>query len=254
MPDQPTREEFDRLRATVVAQQAHIARLERAYRRRRRPGRGLPLVFAALLLALVPASLLAANPFQDLTGGVHDANIDAIYQAGITTGCDPTHYCPRDFVTREQMASFLARTAGLGTNPPVANAAQLGGVPAAGYLRRGAADFAVLAVRQTPGPLPKSFAVTSHGGRLVLLVSGSAYGTATGAIGVAVTLDGSQVALLQVSVNETLSHKGFPAILATVAPAAGDHTVTFAVSGSSPATGTDIYDVFNLTVLELPLD
>jgi hypothetical protein len=76
------------------------------------------------LLALVPYTLLAANPFTDLNaGGIHNANIDAIYNAGITTGCVPNQqYCPNDLVTREQMASFLARTAGLGGNPPVANA------------------------------------------------------------------------------------------------------------------------------------
>ncbi len=54
-----------------------------------------------LLVALLPLTLLAANPFGDLTGGVHDANIDAIYNAGITTGCVPNEsYCPTDNVTR----------------------------------------------------------------------------------------------------------------------------------------------------------
>jgi hypothetical protein len=66
------------------------------------------------------------TPFTDLTGGVHDANIEAIYNAGITTGCVPNQeYCPTANVTREEMASFLARTAGLGSNKPVANAARL---------------------------------------------------------------------------------------------------------------------------------
>ncbi len=56
-------------------------------------------------------------------GSGHNANINAIADAGITLGCsDTTHYCPNDFVTREQMASFLARTAGLGSNAPIANA------------------------------------------------------------------------------------------------------------------------------------
>ena len=95
----------------------------RQRRRRLLPGRTAPLVLATLLIALVPLATLAANPFTDLTGGVHDGNIDAIYTAGITTGCDPgVAYCPNDLVTRQEMASFLARTAGLGTNPPVANA------------------------------------------------------------------------------------------------------------------------------------
>jgi hypothetical protein len=91
---------------------------------RRLPGRIAPLLLATLLIALVPLATMAANPFVDLDpGSVHNANIDAIYNAGITTGCDPgVAYCPNDLVTRQEMASFLARTAGLGSNVPVANA------------------------------------------------------------------------------------------------------------------------------------
>ena len=79
-----------------------------------------PLGLAALLVALVPLATLAANPFTDLNpGSVHNANIDAIYNAGITTGCDPgVAYCPNGLVTREEMASFLARTAGSATTRP----------------------------------------------------------------------------------------------------------------------------------------
>jgi hypothetical protein len=294
LPDDTTRADLARLRALVATQEARLARLER-----RRPAtrRLVPAVTLALLLALVPLSLLAATPFTDLTGGVHDQNIDAIYNAGVTTGCVPNaEYCPTANVTREEMASFLARLGGLGSNPPVANAktaqtattathattadtatnatnatsaqnatnaqnaaaaddsAALGGQPASAYLLRGADDFAVLRVGQAAGPLPKSFTFTSHGGHLLLFVSASAYGTAEGAIGVAVDLDGTQVALLQVSINETLSHKGFPPIIAARAVPAGVHTVTFALSTLHPATGTDNYDAFNLTVLELPID
>jgi len=84
-----------------------------------------------LLVALMPLSLFAAGPvFSDLgtAAPVHQPNIQAIGDAGITTGfedpADPTKrlYNPKDNVTREEMASFLARTAGLGANPPVANA------------------------------------------------------------------------------------------------------------------------------------
>jgi hypothetical protein len=50
--------------------------------------------------------------FADTTGSVHQADIAALAQAGITKGCNPpnnTNYCPTDPVTREQMASFLVR-------------------------------------------------------------------------------------------------------------------------------------------------
>lgn len=97
----------------------------RAPRRHRFARLGAAMALA-LLVALVPLSLFAATPFTDLTGGDHDANIDAIYNAGITNGCVPNErYCPTELVTREQMASFLARTAGLGANKPVAVAARL---------------------------------------------------------------------------------------------------------------------------------
>jgi len=112
--------------ARIVQLEAQVAALlaERRPRPRRRlPRRFLPLALVALFVLLTPLSLLAAAPFNDLTGGVHDANIGLLYDAGITKGCVPNvSYCPTANVTREEMASFLARTAGLGGNPPVANA------------------------------------------------------------------------------------------------------------------------------------
>jgi len=56
-----------------------------------------------------------AGTFSDDDGSVHEPNIEAIAAAAITTGCDPTgtRYCPNAGVTREQMASFLARALGL---------------------------------------------------------------------------------------------------------------------------------------------
>ena len=114
---------LDALQATVDTQARRIARHERRQGRKRTARRFLPLALVALLIALMPLSLLAAGSFNDLTGGVHDANIQAIYDAGITKGCVPNvSYCPTANVTREEMASFLARTAGLGSNPPVVNA------------------------------------------------------------------------------------------------------------------------------------
>ena len=114
-------DEVAQLRAEVAALHARMDRP--AARPRRFPRRFLPLALVALLVVLTPLATFAANPFTDLTGGVHDANIGLIYDAGITKGCVPdVSYCPTDTVTRQEMASFLARTAGLGTNPPVANA------------------------------------------------------------------------------------------------------------------------------------
>lgn len=58
-------------------------------------------------------------PFWDDDGSVHESDIIAIYQAQITKGCNTTGemYCPDGWVTRGQMAAFLARAKGL---PPSA--------------------------------------------------------------------------------------------------------------------------------------
>lgn len=50
--------------------------------------------------------------FTDDDGNVFEVAIDALAYAGVTAGCNPPandHYCPHDFVRRDQMASFLAR-------------------------------------------------------------------------------------------------------------------------------------------------
>jgi hypothetical protein len=82
------------------------------------------LIVAAVtaIVGFVGGSAWGTNPFVDVAGNSHEANIDAIYNAGITTGCDTTHYCPNNDVTRAQMATFLARIGGLGKNFPKANA------------------------------------------------------------------------------------------------------------------------------------
>jgi hypothetical protein len=115
------RAEWAALRAEVAALRRQIGR-----RRRRNSWRRVgALVIVAALTALAPLGLFAAS-FTDLNAGSpHNGNINAIADAGITKGCNPPtndNYCPNDLVTREQMASFLARTAGLGGNPPVVNA------------------------------------------------------------------------------------------------------------------------------------
>lgn len=47
--------------------------------------------------------------FTDDATSIHHGAINRLAAAGITGGCTATSYCPKDLVTREQMASFLAR-------------------------------------------------------------------------------------------------------------------------------------------------
>jgi virginiamycin B lyase len=63
--------------------------------------------FLARALELDP---IPGDRFDDVSG-THEANINAIAEAGITLGCNPEGalYCPDAFVTRGQMAAFLFR-------------------------------------------------------------------------------------------------------------------------------------------------
>jgi hypothetical protein len=52
--------------------------------------------------------------FTDIADSVHRQRINDVAARGLTGGCTATTYCPKDLVTREQMASFLARATGVG--------------------------------------------------------------------------------------------------------------------------------------------
>lgn len=72
------------------------------------------MAVAALALASAPIPALSISGiFTDDDGSVHEPDIQAIAEVGITQGCGPNLYCPAEVVTREQMASFLVRALGL---------------------------------------------------------------------------------------------------------------------------------------------
>jgi len=136
--------QLDAQRAQLSAHQAELATMRARSRSagagRRTPRRIVPVVVVALLVALVPLGLFAASPtFSDLGQAApeHRGDIQAIGDVGVTTGFDDPNsadpnvrvYYPKDNVTREEMASFLARLGGLGENPPVANALTAQTVP-----------------------------------------------------------------------------------------------------------------------------
>lgn len=74
------------------------------------------VVAAALLGPPAAADLDPGGTFVDDDGSVHEASIEALVAAGITTGCsdDGSRFCPTETVTRGQMAAFLVRAVGLG--------------------------------------------------------------------------------------------------------------------------------------------
>jgi hypothetical protein len=81
--------------------------------------------------------MIASHQFSDVpTSSTFHDDIDAIRDAGVTTGCSSGKYCPKDFVTREQMAAFLNRLGALGPGrTPVVNADEVDGVNSTQFVR-----------------------------------------------------------------------------------------------------------------------
>jgi hypothetical protein len=82
-----------------------------ADRRRRRIHRVLALVVGLTVLA--PVGAWASHQFNDVpNSNIFHADIDWLADNGVTLGCNPpanTRFCPKDEVTREQMAAFMHR-------------------------------------------------------------------------------------------------------------------------------------------------
>ena len=71
--------------------------------------RGQMASFLSRALALPPPT---GDYFNDDNGTAHEDSINRIAEAGITTGCSATRFCPGGHVTRAQMAAFLHRAVG----------------------------------------------------------------------------------------------------------------------------------------------
>lgn len=137
------------LTARVEQQQREIAEL------RARQARALPhlpffrqvsrhrrlalAVSVTLAIAALPILVLAAE-FTDVPpSSPYHADVTAISNAGVTAGCGGGNYCPKDFVTREQMAAFMNRLGALSPGKmPVVDATKLDGIDSTGFLRSGA--------------------------------------------------------------------------------------------------------------------
>ena len=78
----------------------------------------LGLVLSLLLVGAPSLAAPLSGTFSDDDGNMHEPNIQAIAQEGITLGCGGTRYCPAVTVRRDEMASFLARALDL---PPLSS-------------------------------------------------------------------------------------------------------------------------------------
>jgi hypothetical protein len=73
---------------------------------------GLSILAVLLTAAVALAALPSGGTFTDDNQNVFEGAIEAIAAEGITQGCNPptnNRFCPNDFVTRGEMAVFLAR-------------------------------------------------------------------------------------------------------------------------------------------------
>lgn len=64
---------------------------------------------ASFLVRALKLPATSRDFFTDDNASIHEGDINRLAAAGITGGCAPGRFCPRAVVTREQMASFLAR-------------------------------------------------------------------------------------------------------------------------------------------------
>ncbi len=90
------------------------------------------LAIPVLLLTLVafPLGVLASHQFGDVPdSNPFHADIDALADSGVTTGCGGGNFCPSANVTREQMAAFMNRLGALAPGKtPVVNADKVDGI------------------------------------------------------------------------------------------------------------------------------
>jgi hypothetical protein len=67
---------------------------------------------ATLLTRALALPATSTDYFGDDGGSIHEADINSLAAAGITTGCRAGAFCPYGGVTRAQMATFLVRAFG----------------------------------------------------------------------------------------------------------------------------------------------
>jgi hypothetical protein len=105
---------------------------------------GMVAVVTALIVA--PLTAHAIHDFTDVPdSNTFHEDISAIADAGVTLGCNPPdndEYCPKDNVTREQMAAFMNRLGALGPGKtPVVNAATVDGKEASDLMTSADSTF-----------------------------------------------------------------------------------------------------------------
>jgi hypothetical protein len=160
----------------------------------RRISRSATILAVTAIVALgVPLGLaFARHQFTDVPSShLFHADIDAINDAGVTTGCatNPPRYCPSSFVTRGEMAAFMNRLGALGPGkPPKVNADKVDGFDANELVRGTGASGteALVAITATAPTFQNALTITvtapKAGFVLVTASSGAENTTATCAV------------------------------------------------------------------------
>ncbi len=101
-------------------------------------------------LVAVPIAVYASHQFTDVpnTNPFH-ADIDWLADTGVTKGCSTTQYCPKDNVTREQMAAFMRRL----SEGRVVDAGSLGGYPVGNLIRADVTDPPLVGIPAVNGDI-----------------------------------------------------------------------------------------------------
>jgi hypothetical protein len=102
-----------------------------------RPKRSLLVAVTLTALLALPTGIVLAAHFNDVpNSNPFHGDIQVIADAGVTAGCGAGNFCPKDNVTREQMAAFMNRLGALGPGKvPVVNADKLDGLDSSAFAR-----------------------------------------------------------------------------------------------------------------------
>ena len=218
----------------------------------------LVAVLAALVTTIVavPIVVYASHQFTDVpnTNPFH-ADIDWLADAGVTKGCSTTQYCPKDNVTREQMAAFMRRLSGNdGGVAPSVNADKVDGYNLAQFAPRAAFNNTTDAPDGADYTLSTTVTAPARG---ILIISGgvNAFNVGFKTYGCSIQVDDVTVTgshmTSQLNGNGTVNEQEDCTTSGAKTVGPGTHTVDLEVS--SVDTGTDLFGS-SVWVLWIPFD
>ncbi len=221
-----------------------------------RPRRAFAVLALVVALAAFPLGTAAIHQFSDVPDSNQFHNdIDAIADAGVTTGCGAGVYCPSAYVTREQMAAFMNRLGALASDKtPVVNATTVDRFDANELVRFAYASDDSLALVSTNGNILQLSITAPSRGWLHIVASSDTFNLSqTDAASCNLDVDGINIAASRRTIllgpGNTQENCSTNAGYRTCG---GTHTVTFEASEVDSDTTT--FDEASLEVLFVPFN